>query len=113
MAWQHISPEMTVMGFKKCCISTAMGEADEVMLVNDSKEEWVLREMKALTVTMETVTLTGKVDRIWQAVCFKCMKLTVKYFFLEDILFLLGVILGVDKYIFPLHACFIWVVIFD
>ena len=27
-----------LMGFKKCCISTAMGEADEVMLLNDSNE---------------------------------------------------------------------------
>jgi len=42
---------------------------------------------------------------------FQVLKLTVKYLFLEDILFLLGVILGVDKYIFPWHACFIWAVI--
>jgi hypothetical protein len=39
MAWQCISPEMTAMGFKKWCISTAMGETDEVMLWNDSKED--------------------------------------------------------------------------
>jgi len=23
-AWQHISPKVTVKGFKKCCISTVM-----------------------------------------------------------------------------------------
>jgi hypothetical protein len=29
MAWWHISPEVTVKGFKKCCISTAVGETDD------------------------------------------------------------------------------------
>ena len=38
MAWQCISPEMTVKGFKKCCISTAMGETDN-MLWNGGEEE--------------------------------------------------------------------------
>jgi hypothetical protein len=27
-AWQHISPEVTVKGFKKCCISSAVDETD-------------------------------------------------------------------------------------
>ena len=27
-AWQHISPEVTVKGFKKCCISTAVHKTD-------------------------------------------------------------------------------------
>ena len=39
MAWQCISLEITMMSFKKCCISTAMGQTDEVMLWNDSKED--------------------------------------------------------------------------
>ena len=39
MVWQRISPEMTMTGFKKCCISSAIGEADEVMLLNNSKED--------------------------------------------------------------------------
>jgi len=47
------------------------------------------RKMKALTVKMKTVTLIGKGRR---ALCFKCVKLIVKYFFLPDIL-LWGVIL--------------------
>jgi hypothetical protein len=38
MAWQHISPEVTVKGFKKCCISTAVGETDD-MLWNGSEED--------------------------------------------------------------------------
>jgi len=36
----------------------------------------------------------------------------VKYFFLADIL-LLGVVLDMDKYIFPWQTCFIWEVILD
>ena len=34
-AWQHISPEVTVKGFKKCCISKTM---DDDMLQNGSEE---------------------------------------------------------------------------
>jgi hypothetical protein len=34
-AWGHISPEVTVKSFKKCCIFTAMDEADNDMLLND------------------------------------------------------------------------------
>jgi hypothetical protein len=37
MAWQHISPEVTVKGFKKCCISNAMDETDDNMLWDDSE----------------------------------------------------------------------------
>jgi hypothetical protein len=37
MAWQGISPEVTVKGLKKCCISNAMdGTCD--MLWNDSED---------------------------------------------------------------------------
>jgi hypothetical protein len=38
MAWQRISPEVTVKGFKKCCISTAVDGTDD-MLWNDSEED--------------------------------------------------------------------------
>ena len=38
-AWQHISPEVTVKGFKKCCISTAVDETDDKMLWNGSEDE--------------------------------------------------------------------------
>jgi hypothetical protein len=38
MAWQHISPEVIVKGFKKCCISKIWDEADD-MLWNGSEEE--------------------------------------------------------------------------
>ena len=63
-AWQHISPEVNVKGFKKCCISTALDEIDEDMLWNGSKMLGILgvsvKKMKALTVKMETVALIGK-----------------------------------------------------
>jgi hypothetical protein len=37
-AWQHISPEVTVKGFKKCCISNGKAETDDI-LWNGSEEE--------------------------------------------------------------------------
>ena len=37
MAWQHISPEVTVKGFKKCCKSNAMDGTDD-MSWNGSKD---------------------------------------------------------------------------
>jgi hypothetical protein len=37
MAWQHISPEVNVKGFKKCCISNAADRTDDDMLWNDSE----------------------------------------------------------------------------
>ena len=41
LAWQHISPEVTVKGFK-CCISNAVDETDNVFW-NGSKENWNIR----------------------------------------------------------------------
>jgi hypothetical protein len=38
MAWQYVSPEVTVKGFKKCCISSAVDETDNGMLWNGSEE---------------------------------------------------------------------------
>jgi hypothetical protein len=38
-AWQCISPEVTVKGFKKCCISTAVDQTDGDMLWNGSAED--------------------------------------------------------------------------
>jgi len=29
MAWQRISPEVTVKGFKKCCVPSAMDGTDD------------------------------------------------------------------------------------
>jgi hypothetical protein len=37
-AWQHTSPAVIVRGFKKCCISSAVGETDGDMLWNGSEE---------------------------------------------------------------------------
>jgi hypothetical protein len=47
-------------------------------------------EDKALTVKMKMGTVTGKVDRDQNALCLKCMKLVVKYFFLAEVLVLGG-----------------------
>ena len=61
-AWQHISPEATVKGFKKCCISNAVDGTDDDMLWNGSEEDGHVTsecEMKILTLKMETVTLIG------------------------------------------------------
>jgi predicted Zn-dependent protease len=63
MAWQHISRELTVKGFKTFCTSSAVNGIDD-MLWNDSAEDGDVRnvkKMKTLTVKMETVTLIGKV----------------------------------------------------
>jgi hypothetical protein len=38
MARQHISPDVTVKGFKKCCISNAVDGTDVDMLWNGSEE---------------------------------------------------------------------------
>ena len=60
MAWQRISPEVTVQGFKKCCVSSATDGTDDSMAVKRMGVLGVsVREMKALTVKMETVTLIG------------------------------------------------------
>jgi len=42
MAWQCISPEVTVKGFKKCFMSNAVGENDD-MLWNGSEEDGDVR----------------------------------------------------------------------
>jgi len=65
MTWQHISPDVIVGGFKKCCISSGMEGTDDDVLWNGSVERMGMlvvsaRKMKAPTVRMETVTLIGK-----------------------------------------------------
>ena len=64
MAWQRISPEVTVKSFEKCCLSNAMDKSADDMFWNGSEEDGNVRsecgEDKALTVKMETATLIGK-----------------------------------------------------
>jgi hypothetical protein len=43
-AWQHISPEVTVKGVKKCHISNAVDETDDDMLWNGSEEDRNVKE---------------------------------------------------------------------
>jgi len=38
-AWQHISPEVIMKGFRKCCISSVVDGTDDDTLCNDSKEK--------------------------------------------------------------------------
>jgi hypothetical protein len=83
-AWQQISPELILKGFKKCCISNTVDGTNVDMLWNDRKRTGMLgasvRKMKALPVKMDPVTLVGKVDRISHAFCIQCMKLIAKFF---------------------------------
>jgi hypothetical protein len=44
-AWQHISPEATVKGFKKCCISNAVDGTDDDMLWNGSEVDGHVRSV--------------------------------------------------------------------
>jgi hypothetical protein len=39
MAWQCISPEVTVKGFKNCCISIALDGTEGGMLWNGREED--------------------------------------------------------------------------
>ena len=59
MAWQRISAQVILEGFKKCCISNAADKTDDAIPWNGSLGVSV-RKKKALTVKMETVTSTGK-----------------------------------------------------
>jgi hypothetical protein len=77
---------------------STMYETDGDMLWNGSEADRNVRsvgKMKALTLKRETVTVIGK-GRICYALCIKCMKLTVNYFFLPDVS-CLGVALDLDK----------------
>jgi hypothetical protein len=42
-AWQHVSPEVTVKGFKMCWISNRTEETDDDMLWNGSEEDGTVR----------------------------------------------------------------------
>ena len=43
MAQQRISPEMTVQGFKKCCVSNTVNGTDGVMLWNGTTKNGDVR----------------------------------------------------------------------
>ena len=47
-AWQRISPEVIVKGFKKCCVSNEMDGTDGDMLWNGSEEDGNVRNQCAL-----------------------------------------------------------------
>jgi hypothetical protein len=61
-AWNRSSPELIANDFKKCRISSAMDEPDD-MLRNGYRADGNVRsvwETKALTMKMGTVTLIGR-----------------------------------------------------
>jgi hypothetical protein len=43
MEWHFMSPEVTVMGFKKCCLSSVVDESDDDMLWYGSEEAGNIR----------------------------------------------------------------------
>jgi hypothetical protein len=48
IAGQHISPEVTVKGFKECCISDAVGGTNDNTLWNDSEEDGNIRSVRKM-----------------------------------------------------------------
>jgi hypothetical protein len=75
-------------GFSRFYISIAVKGTDDDMLWNGSGEDGMLgvsvRKVNAVTVKVETETMTGTV---WHALCVNCMQLTVWCFFLADFYF--------------------------
>ena len=63
-SWHFISPEVTVKGFKKCRISTALDETDGDMLWNGTDEDAMLvvnvKKRKVLTVKTDNDTGKGR-----------------------------------------------------
>ena len=41
--WQHNPPQVTVKGFKKCCVSSALDGTDDIMFWNDKEEDGNVR----------------------------------------------------------------------
>jgi hypothetical protein len=52
-----------------------------------------------MTVKIDEYHWLVKIDNIWQALCIKYMKLRVKYLLAD--FYIQGVVLDLDKYIFP------------
>jgi hypothetical protein len=63
-AWRHISPQVSVKCFMKCCIANAVDGTDDDMLCNGSEEDGYVRseyeEDKHTNSKKETMTLIGK-----------------------------------------------------
>ena len=93
MVWQHISPEATMKGFKKCCISDAVDATDDDTFQYVSEEDGDFRSKceedegtdcedgDSDTDGKHTQNLTCFVNQVYEI---------VKYFSLADISFLGG-----------------------
>ena len=42
-AWQHISAQVILKGFKKCCRSNAADKTDDAIPWNGNEEDWKFR----------------------------------------------------------------------
>ena len=50
MAWQHILPEVIVMGFTKCCIPNSLDEAGDMLWNGSSDEDGNVSSVRNLTI---------------------------------------------------------------
>ena len=74
MAWQCISPEVTVKDFRKCYTSNAVNGTNN-MLWNDSEGwglEWMWGRWKFWLWSWKQWHWLVQVDTIWHALCIKC-----------------------------------------
>ena len=85
-AWQHMSPEVIVKGFKKCYVSTAVCYRKTVKRIGVLK--WVWARWSHWLWRWRQWHWLVKIRSMWHALCIKYMQFIVKYFFLADILFL-------------------------
>ena len=59
--WQHISPEVIMKGYFKCCISNAMDGTNEDTLWNGNKQDGIVMcQCDEVEGTDYAVTLIGK-----------------------------------------------------
>ena len=83
MAWQCISPDVNVKGFKKCCTYTAVDETDD-MLWNGSEEEGTIRsecqEDEGTDCEDGDATLTGKGRQNVTCFTYQVYKINTKIF---------------------------------
>jgi len=78
-AWQHISPDVNVKGFKKYCTSSAVGEAGYVLWKAVKRKgmlQWVWGRWRHWLLRWRQWHWLIKEDRIWCVLCIKYMKLS-------------------------------------
>ena len=61
-AWQRTSPEVTVKGCKKCCVSNAVDQIDDNMLWNESEEAGNIRSERVIDKGIDCVDGDSDID---------------------------------------------------